>query len=226
MYGGADLDIGSFAEYAVWKADYIFALPHGMERKHAAPLMCGGATVFNALRSFGLNSTDRVGVIGVGGLGHLAIQFAAKMGCSVVVFSGTENKKDEAFKLGATEFFATKDVTELKVGQPVDHLLVTTSHQPDWKLFLPIMAPGGSIYPLSVSSDDLKMPYMPILAKELSVRGSLVAARQVQRDMLEFASLHGIKPIIEEFPMSEEGIKESMEKLERGEMRYRGVLVV
>jgi D-arabinose 1-dehydrogenase-like Zn-dependent alcohol dehydrogenase len=87
------------------------------------------------------------------------------------------------------------------------------------------MAPGGTIYPLTVSSDDFKIPYMPILAGELKVQGSLVAARQVQRDMLEFAARHGIKPIIETFPMTVEGITESMKKLEEGKMRYRGVLI-
>lgn len=226
MYGYADFDQGSFSTYAVWKADYIFKIPSSIPREFAAPLMCGGATVFNALQSFGAKPSDRVGVIGVGGLGHLAIQFAAKMGCQVVVFSTTDSKKEEATKLGATEFVATKGATELKVSGPIDHLLVTTSQQPDWKQFLPIMAPGGTIFPLTVSNDDLTIPYMPILTGELSVQGSLVAARQVHRDMLAFAAHHQIKPIIEKFPMTVEGIEESMQKLEAGNMRYRAVLVV
>jgi D-arabinose 1-dehydrogenase-like Zn-dependent alcohol dehydrogenase len=228
MYGYADQDQGSFAHYAVWKADYIFAIPSSIATEHAAPLMCGGATVFNALQSFGTKPTDRVGVIGIGGLGHLAIQFAAKMGCEVVVFSSTDSKKDEAFKLGATEFVATKNVKDLaeKVARPIDTLLVTTSVQPDWKQFLPIMAPGATIFPLTVSADDLTIPYMPILAGELKIQGSLVAARQVHREMLVFAAHHGIKPIIEVFPMTQEGITECMEKLEKGGMRYRGVLAV
>ena len=187
--------------------------------------MCGGATVFNVLRSFNAKSTDRIGVIGIGGLGHLAIQFAAKMGCDVIVFSSTDSKKDEAFKLGATEFVATKGVSELAVSGPIDHLLVTASFQPDWKQFLPIMAPGGAIYPLTVSSDDLTIPYMPILAGELKIQGSLVAARQVHREMLAFAAQHEIRPIIEQFPMTVEGIEESMKKLADGNMRYRGVVV-
>jgi D-arabinose 1-dehydrogenase-like Zn-dependent alcohol dehydrogenase len=226
MYGSADLDQGSFSHYAIWKADYVFAIPDGMAREHAAPLMCGGATVFNALKSYGTKPTDRVGVIGIGGLGHLAIQFAAKMGCEVVVFSSTDSKKEEAMRLGATEFIATKGVTELQVSRPIDQLLVTTSVQPDWKQFLPIMAPGATIFPLTVSADDLKIPYMPIIAGELKIQGSLVAARQVHREMLVFAAHHQIKPIIEQFPMTQEGITECMEKLESGSMRYRGVVVV
>lgn len=181
--------------------------------------------MFNALQSFGTKSTDRVGVIGVGGLGHLAIQFAAKMGCEVVVFSSTDSKKEEAMRLGATEFVATKGVKELSVSRPIDRLLVTTSVQPDWKQFLPIMAPSATIFPLTVSQDNLNIPYMPIIAGELKIQGSLVAARQVHREMLVFAAHHQIKPIIEQFPMTQEGITQCMEKLEAGNMRYRGVVV-
>ncbi|TVY81785.1 alcohol dehydrogenase [Lachnellula suecica] len=225
MYGSSDLDQGSFGSHAIWKADYIFKIPDSIPREYAAPLMCGGATVFNVLRSFGAKPTDRIGIIGVGGLGHLAIQFAAKMGSEVVVFSTTDSKKEEAAKLGATEFVATKGVSELQVSGKIDHLLVTTSQQPDWKQFLPIMAPGGAIYPLTVSNDDLSIPYMPIIVGELKIQGSLVAARQVHRDMLAFAAHHQIKPIIEQFPMTCEGIEESMQKLDDGKMRYRAVLI-
>ena len=188
--------------------------------------MCGGATVFNALHSFGAKPTHRIGVIGIGGLGHLAIQFAAKMGCEVIVFSSTDSKKDEAVRLGATEFYATKGVSALSVSGPIDQLLVTTSMQPDWKLYLPIMAPGGSIFPLTISNSDLNIPYIPLIVGELRIQDSLVAARQVLSDMLAFAARHGIKPMIETFLMTTEGITECMDRLEKGKMRYRGVVVV
>ena len=147
------------------------------------------------------------------------------MGCKVVVFSSTDSKKEEALSLGATEFVATKGVKELQVSGPIDHLMVTTSFQPDWTQFLPVMAHGATIYPLSVSSDDFQIPYMPMLAGELRIQGSLVAARQVHREMLAFAAQHDIKPIVELFPMTCEGITESMKKLEDGKMRYRAVVV-
>jgi D-arabinose 1-dehydrogenase-like Zn-dependent alcohol dehydrogenase len=225
MYGYADLDQGSFGTHAVWHSDFLFKIPAGLDRASAAPLMCGGATVFNALQSFGVKSTDRIGVIGIGGLGHLAIQYANKMGCDVVVFSSTESKKEEAMSLGASEFFATKDVKELKIGKPLDALFVTTSQQPDWAQYMPIMAPGSTVFPLTVSDGNLTIPYMPFLAGELRIQGALVAARDVHRTMLEFSARHGIKPIIERFPMSVKGVEDSMEKLRQGKMRYRGVLV-
>ncbi|KAB8300934.1 hypothetical protein EYC80_002859 [Monilinia laxa] len=227
MYGFGNLDQASMGTHAVWDADFIFKIPDNLERAYAAPLMCGGATVYNALRAFdgGVKPTDRVGIIGVGGLGHLAIQFASKMGCEVVVFSTTDAKKEEALSLGATEFVATKGVSELKVSAPVDHLIVTTSFQPNWHQFMDIMAPSATVYPLTVAEGDMSIPYMPIIQNEFRIQGSLVAARHIHRDMLAFAAHHNIRPIIEEFPMSEEGIQEAMKKLEDGKMRYRGVAV-
>lgn len=163
MYGSADLDQGSFASHAVWNQNFVYHVPDALESVHAAPLMCGGATVFNALHLHGLKPSDRVGVIGVGGLGHLAIQFAAKMGCTVAVFSGSDSKKDEAMKLGATEFYAVKGVEsgeELKkiVKAEIEYLLVTTSSQPDWSMYQPIMASGGTI----CVSDSLSVSTVPL----------------------------------------------------------------
>jgi len=224
-YGGANLDQGSFATYGIWKASFIFKIPDSIASEHAAPLMCGGATIFHVLRSFDIRSTDRVGVIGVGGLGHLAIQYAAKMGCEVVVFSSTESKKAEALKLGATQFVATKGVESLDIGKQIKHLIVTTSFPPEWNKILPVMAPASVIYPVTVSGDDLQLPYEAITFKELRVQGSLVSPRQVHRQMIQFADLHGIKPVVEEFPMTVEGITEAMDRLKEGKMRYRGVLV-
>ena len=133
MYGEADLDQGGFASHAVWKAAFLFHIPESIKSAEAAPLMCAGSTVFNPLHTY-VRSTDRVGVVGIGGLGHLAIQFASKMGCEVVVFSGTDSKKEEAKKLGANEFYATKGASKLEIGRRVNHLIITTSSQPDWNL--------------------------------------------------------------------------------------------
>jgi D-arabinose 1-dehydrogenase-like Zn-dependent alcohol dehydrogenase len=243
MYGEANLDQGSFASHAVWKESWLFRLPEGMTDAEAAPLMCGGATVFNALSSYDIKSTDRVGIMGVGGLGHLAIQFAAKKGCDVVVFSGSDSKKEEAQKLGAREFVAMKGRKELDIGRKLDVLLVTTSAPNgmlylhifkrirsltctiDWSLMLPIMAPTSTIFPLTVSFDDFSIPHLPFIQSGIRIQGTIVAARAIQRHMLEFAAQHEIKPIIMEFPMTEEGITKALDTLRDGKMRYRGVLI-
>jgi len=224
MYGSANLDQGSFASHAVWREAFVFKVPDELSDAEAAPLMCGGATVFNALHTYNVKPTDRVGVMGVGGLGHLAIQYAAKMGCDVVVFSGSDSKKDEAMALGASEFVAMKGKSEISVSRKVDALLVTTSVMPDWKLMLPVLNANAIIFPMTVSFDDFSFPHMALIAKGITVQGSVVAARAVHRSMLAFSALHGIKPIIMEFPLNEKGIDEAMTTLRDGKMRYRGVL--
>jgi len=147
------------------------------------------------------------------------------MGCEVTVFSGTDSKKAESLSLGATAFYATKEEGWSNGVELIDYLIVTTSFAPNWKVYAPLMAPRGTILPLTVDDGDFSIPATALLLGELSVRGSLVAARQVQRDMLTFAAHHKINPIIEKFPMSEEGIMEAMTKLADGKMRYRGVVV-
>jgi D-arabinose 1-dehydrogenase-like Zn-dependent alcohol dehydrogenase len=131
QYGNANLDQGSFASHGVWREAFLFRIPDGLSDEAAAPLMCGGATVFGALRLYDIPPTTTIGIVGVGGLGHLAIQFARKMGADVVVFSGTDSKREEAIKLGANEFYATKGLKKLDMGaRKLDVLIVTTSFQP------------------------------------------------------------------------------------------------
>ncbi|KAI8954367.1 GroES-like protein [Xylaria longipes] len=224
FYGYKDLDQGSFGSHAVWREIALFKLPDNISDEDAAPLQCAGATVFNALHAYQTQPTETVGIMGVGGLGHLAIQFAAKMGCRVVVLSGSDSKKDEALALGAHEFVAMKGKTELEVSRPLDRLLVTTSFQPSWDQVLPIMAPRAVIYPLSVSSDNFEVPYMRMLENGITIQFSVVASRIVHQRMLDFAAIHQIKPIIQLFDMTEEGILDAMEKLDQGKIHFRAVL--
>ncbi|KAF2732907.1 GroES-like protein [Polyplosphaeria fusca] len=225
LYGEANLDNGSFASHAVRREAFLFAIPDSISDIDAAPLQCGGATVFNALRMYNVQPTDRVGIIGVGGLGHLAIQFASKMGCEVVVLSGSESKREEAMRLGASQFVAMKGKTSLDIGAKLNVLLVTTSMQPSWDLILPVMAPDSIVFPLTVSEDHFQIPYMPFLMAGIRIQASIVAARHIHRKMLHFAAQHNIRPIVQEFPMSEEGINKAMQTLNDGHMRYRGVLI-
>lgn len=226
MYGEAARDQGSFASGAVWREAFLHRTPDEISDEDAAPLQCGGATVYTAL--YDVKPNEVVGIMGVGGLGHLAIQFAAKMGCRVVVLSGSDSKRDQALALGAHKFVAMKDLDTGKKDEtvwPISRLVVTTSAQPAWETLLPMLAPQSRIYPLSVSADNLVIPYMPLISKGIRIQGSLVATRTVHREMLEFAAVHGVRPVTETFPMTEKGIKEAMDRLEQGKVQYRAVLV-
>jgi D-arabinose 1-dehydrogenase-like Zn-dependent alcohol dehydrogenase len=224
IYGSSHLDQGSFASYGIWREAFLHPIPDSLSDEAAAPLQCGGATVFTCLHDAGADET--IGIMGVGGLGHLAIQFAAKMGCRVVVISGTERKREQAMKLGAHRFISMAEgIQELEEDWKLTRLLVTTSAQPTWGAILPLMASKSTIYPLSVASSNLQIPYMPLILQGIAIQGSLVATRAVHRAMLRFAALHNVQPIIERFPMSEAGIKEAMDKLEEGRVFYRAVLI-
>lgn len=226
-YGTANLDQGSFGSYAVWREAFAHPIPEGMSDEVAAPLQCAGATVFSALNDAGASET--VGILGVGGLGHLAIQFAAKKGCRVVVLSGSDRKREQATQLGAHKFIAMSKGGGEELARDeawlIDRLIVTAAAPPDWKVILPMLAPRASIFPLSVSFDNVDIPYLALILWGIRVQGSLVASRTAHREMLAFAALHGIKPITETFPMTEGGIAEAMDKLDKGQVNYRAVLV-
>ncbi|KAJ7272095.1 chaperonin 10-like protein [Mycena haematopus] len=223
-YGMHNHHQGSFGSHAIWDASFLFKVPDALAPEHAAPLMCGGATVFEVIETYNIRPTQRVGVVGIGGLGHLAIQFLAKMGASVVVFSNTDSKREEAMHLGATEFHVTKGVESFDIA-PLDHLMVTTSFLPDWKPFLSVMKPKSTIYPLTISFNDLVIPTMSIVLAGINIQGTTVAARSVHRRMLDFAARNHIAPVVEQFPLTRSGAEEGMRRLREGKIRYRAVLV-
>ncbi|UZJ56787.1 hypothetical protein CBS101457_006107 [Exobasidium rhododendri] len=225
MYGAADKDQASLGDRFVVKARFAHRIPDSIPLKYAGPLQCAGATVFGAIIQADIKPYQRVGVVGIGGLGHLALRYLKAWGCDVVAFSTSTNKKEEAMKLGANEFVVTKDNPEFEKTKPVDHLLIAADRQLPWAQYFKIMAKDGKVVPLSVSSEDIQgMPYMDIVAKQISILGSLVANRSIHRTMLEFSARHGIRPIIEELPMTEEGVNEALNRLEKGDVRYRFVL--
>jgi D-arabinose 1-dehydrogenase-like Zn-dependent alcohol dehydrogenase len=134
IYGGTDPDQGSFATKSVWPDTRLVRIPSDISSEDAGPFMCAGQTVFVPMLRTGIRSKDRVGVVGIGGLGHLAIQFAAGFGAQVVALSNSDNKKQEAFAFGATEFHSAVDSSTAAQIEKLDHLIVTTSVQPDWDL--------------------------------------------------------------------------------------------
>ncbi|KAH7029911.1 alcohol dehydrogenase [Microdochium trichocladiopsis] len=198
-FGEANHDRGGFATATTWDVSALYKIPDEIDSEHAGPLVCGGATVWQALYAYGAKAGDRVGIMGVGGLGHLAIQFADKMGMEAVVLSSSETKRDEAMKFGASEFYVTSgdhaDVEKLTGAGKLDYMLLTTSGVPD------------------------KSTYLPVL-------GSGLASSQNIKQMLRFAAKRGVRPQIETFPMNQKGVSDAMQKLRDGKMRYRGVVVV
>ncbi|KAJ5531328.1 Alcohol dehydrogenase superfamily zinc-type [Penicillium freii] len=127
IYGECDFDVGTFGHGTVWDVSCVFPIPDGYLSEDAAPLLCAGATVWNCLSHFSAHPTDRVGILGVGGLGHLAIKIAAEMGCHVVVLSRTDDKKEDALRYGAGEFHVLDQIDHSSF-RPLKHMLLCGSH--------------------------------------------------------------------------------------------------
>ncbi len=189
----------------------------------AGPLLCGGITVFNPLLQMGVLSTHRVGVIGIGGLGHMALQFFNKWGCDVTAFTSSASKADEAKQMGAHHVIDTHSKDGLtKAAGSFDFILSTVSADLDWPAYLAALAPKGRLHLVGVVPDPIPVSVFSLLVAQRSVSGSPSGAPATVAAMLDFCARHQISPITEEFPMS--AANEALAHLEAGKARYRVVL--
>lgn len=140
---------------------FVFNIPNGMDPVHIPPLMGAGATVFSALWNFDVKPGERIAVVGLGGVGHLAVQFARKWGCHVTVLSTSESKREDALKLGAHEFVVTKGYWTQEVERAIDVLLMVANIKPDkWEEYISILKPRGKIILVTAGSDTLGIPVL------------------------------------------------------------------
>lgn len=197
-----------------------------MQSVHAAPLMCAGAAVYSAIANAQVTSSQRVGVVGVGGLGHLAIQFLTKMGCEVIALSRTGAKKQDAEQCGAAKFFSMEEGGLEDIHGSIDTLILTSSSLPPWDIVLAIMKRGGVIMLTTADMGNITIPNMGLLVNALQMRGSLPAPRWMTEEMLKFAAFRSVKPVVEVSPLEEEAINTAMERLRRGKVRFRVVFQV
>ncbi|KAL7935995.1 GroES-like protein [Trichoderma chlorosporum] len=219
--------MGTISSGVIWSASMVFPIPDGYDSADAAPLLCAGATVFTVLTGPEVKSTDRIGIMGVGGLGHLAIKLAAAMGHEVVVLSTNESKRQEALDYGAKEFLVYDSGEPAPPGfKPLNHLLLCgNTASKNFNNLVDLLAVNGTVYPLTVSDGDTPVDLGGLIGLGASVKGSLTASRRTICDLLRFASRHDIKPTVMTFPMTEDGVQEAIDTLRDGKMRYRGVLV-
>lgn len=213
---------GGFAEKM--RSHWLWAvpLPETLDILKAGPLMCGGATVFAPLLKY-VQPIHHVGVVGIGGLGHLALQFANKMGCDVTAFSSDPSKTEEIRKLGAHHVISSKNSDDIrKAANSLDFLLVTVSKPLDWGAYIDTLKPEGRMHIVGGILEPMNISVLSLLSGEKSVSSSPLAPPSVTREMLEFAARHNIAPQVEIFPMSQ--VNEAIKHLEDGKARYRVVL--
>ena len=171
----------------------------------------------------GVKATDSVGVIGIGGLGHIALKFLNKWGCEVVAFSSNPDKKEQILAMGATKVIDSTNPEELaSVAGSLNFILNTTNVNLDWNAYIGALAPKGRFHTVGVLVEPFSIATFPLIVGEKSIAGSPLGSPALTRTMLEFCVRHDIYPIVEEFPFSK--INEAMEHLEKGKARFRIVL--
>ena len=214
---------GGFADRVRCHWAWAAPLPEAVDAAKAGPLFCGGITVFNPIVQFGIKPTDRVGVIGIGGLGHMALRFLREWGCDVIAFSSSDSKKEEALKLGAHRVVNSGNKAQLaSVAGSLDFILSTVNVELDWQAYFDALAPKGRLHTVGVVPKPIAVPAFTLIGGQKSLSGSPLGSPATVDLMLEFCARHKIEPVTETFPMSK--INEAFAHLRAGKARYRIVL--
>jgi uncharacterized zinc-type alcohol dehydrogenase-like protein len=215
---------GGYADSVRVNSRFAIPVPEVLVSESVAPLLCGGITVFAPMRRHGVNPSSRVGVVGIGGLGHLALQFAKTFGAEVTALSTSIDKEAEARKMGADHFVNTRDMAELKkIAGSFDFLLSTASADQEWQALMNSLRPKGTLCVVGVPPSPIAIQGFPLVNGQRAVVGSNTGSPQDLHEMLDVAARHGVKAITERFPMAK--ANDAIAKVKKSKVRYRAVLV-
>ncbi len=214
---------GGFADRVRCQQEWAVPLPDGLDPATAGPLFCGGVTVFNPIVQFDVRPTHKVGVVGIGGLGHLALQFLNKWGCEVTAFSSSASKTDEAKQLGAHHVVNSRDDAAMaKLAGTFDFILVTVNVALNWPAYFAALAPKGRLHLVGAVGEPIPVVAFPMILGQKSLSGSPLGSPVTTATMLDFCGRHAIAPVTEFYPMSK--VNDAIEHLRSGKARYRIVL--
>ncbi len=214
---------GGFADRLRAQWPWVRPLPESLDLATTGPLLCGGITVFAPLLVYGISPTSRVGVIGIGGLGHMALQFANKWGCEVHAFTTSDSKEEEAKTLGAHFVHNTRRDGALQPLAGSLDLIISTINVPlDVPGLLDTLAPNGRLHVVGAVLEPLPVPAFGLITGQKSISGSPTGSPSAIDQMLAFSARHGIAPVTETVPISK--VNDAIEHLRSGKARYRIVL--
>lgn len=214
---------GGYADRVRANFRFVVPIPDALDSEQAAPLLCAGITVYNPLRINGVNPSTRVGIVGIGGLGHLAIQFARVFGAEVTAFSTSPAKEEEARALGAHHFVNSLESKAMKEAAGTqDFILTTVNADQDWGAYLQCLRPTGTLWFVGVPPAAVSVNAFPLISGQRVIGGSPVGSPSRLREMLLVAARHGVKASTELFPMAK--ANEAIEKVKKSKVRYRAVL--
>jgi uncharacterized zinc-type alcohol dehydrogenase-like protein len=198
-------------------------VPEALESENVAPLLCAGITVYAPLRNHGVRPSSRVGIVGIGGLGHLGLQFAKAFGAEVTALSTSIDKETEAREMGADHFVNTRDMGALKkVAGSFDFILSTVSADQDWQSLLSSLRPKGTMCIVGVPPSPVAVQAFTLIGGQRSISGSPSGSPRDLHEMLDVAARHDVKAITERFAMAK--ANEAIAKVKKSKVRYRAVL--
>jgi len=218
---------GGYAEYMTAPQEAVASIPDDLSSSEAAPLLCAGITVFNALRNSGIRAGDVVAVQGIGGLGHLAIQYAAKMGMRTVAVSHSDDKKDLAMELGAHEFINTGEMDGAEALQKLGSaklILATAPHSDAITAIVDGLGIDGKLLMVAATGEPIEVSPMQLLMGRKSAAGWPSGTAIDSEDTLKFSAMTGTKPMIEEFQLDD--VEKAFDKMMNNEARFRVVLKI
>ncbi len=214
---------GGFADKVRASALSVIPLPDSIDASKAGPLFCGGITVFNPLIQFDISPTAKVAVIGIGGLGHMALAFLNSWGCEVTAFTSSEAKRQEALQLGAHHTLNSRDAAEIEAAAGrFDLILSTVNVGLDWNGYVNTLKAKGRLHFLGAALEPIQIGAFSLIAAQRQISGSPVGSPATIAKMIEFAALHHIEPVTEHFKFDQ--VNEALAHLESGKARYRIVL--
>jgi len=226
-YGSTDRDgtvtYGGYSDHVVVDQDFVVRIPDGLALDAAAPLLCAGITTYSPLRHWGAGPGTRVAIVGLGGLGHMAVKIAAAMGAEVTVLSQTLNKKDDGLKLGAGAYFATSDdATFDELAGTFDLIINTVSASLEIGKYLGLLKTDGALVNVGAPPEPLPVPVFPLLLQRRTFAGSAIGSIRETQEMLDFCAEHGIAAEIEVIDAGQ--INDAWERVLKSDVRYRFVI--
>jgi uncharacterized zinc-type alcohol dehydrogenase-like protein len=229
-YNGTEMDrmtptFGGYATQIVVTEGFALKVPAGLDPAGAAPLLCAGITTYSPLRQWGCKAGDRVGVVGLGGLGHMAVKLAASMGAEVTMLSTSPAKEADARRLGATGFALTKDDATFDALRGRFDLIIDSISAPhDYNKHLRLLRPLGTMVLLGVPPEPTPVAAHALISGNKRLAGSLIGGIAETQEMLDYCGAHGIVSDVEVIPVQQ--VNEAYERMVRGDVRYRFVIDV
>jgi uncharacterized zinc-type alcohol dehydrogenase-like protein len=213
---------GGYSTRITVDENYVLRIPDGIPLERAAPLLCAGITTYSPLRRFGVASGSKVAVVGLGGLGHMGVKLASAMGAEVTVLSHSPDKREDALRLGATGFIATREESAFKdnAGR-FDFILDTVSAQHDYNAYLGLLRLDGTMVLVGLP-EPTPLSAGPLIMRRRRLAGSLIGGIRETQEMLDFCAAHGVASDVEVIDIAQ--VNTAWERMIRGDVRYRFVI--